>query len=143
MVINKSITYFIDSNVFLRVLVKENEKSYQDCFKLLEFVQSKKIIAITSDLVLAEINWVLESYYRFDKEKVILALEGIINLTGLKIKNATDISEAIEFYKSNKVKYIDAVIASDRIFKSNGIIISYDRDFDRLGIKRNQPEQVI
>lgn len=139
----KSLVYFIDSNIFLRVLVKEEETSFRDCLKLLEKVQNKKIIALTSDLVLAEINWVLESYYKFSKEKVVAALEGIVNLKGLKIKNSTNISQALELYKENKVKFIDALIASDKIFVSSGIIISYDKDFDRLKIKRKEPRQIV
>ena len=135
--------YFIDSNVFLRVLVKEDETSFRSCVKLLEKVNIKKMQALTSDLVLAEVSWVLNSYYDFSKAKVISALEGIVNLTGLKIKNTTDISTAIDLYKNNKVKFIDALIASDKMFALNGIVISYDKDFDKLGIKRKEPDQII
>ena len=135
--------YFIDSNVFLRVLVKEDETSFRSCVKLLEKVNNKKMQALTSDLVLAEVSWVLNSYYDFSKLKVISALEGIVNLTGLKIKNTTDISTAIDLYKNNKVKFIDALIASDKMLALNGIVISYDKDFDKLGIKRKEPAQVI
>lgn len=135
--------YFIDSNVFLRVLVKEDEKSFRECFNFLQLAQNKKISAITSDLVLAEINWVLESYYKFNKSQVISALEGIVNLKGLTIKSATDPLTAIELYKRSSVKFIDTIIVSDKIFRSNGIIISYDRDFDKLGIVRKEPAQII
>ena len=135
--------YFIDSNVFLRVLVKEDETSFRSCVKLLEKVNNKKMQALTSDLVLAEVSWVLNSYYDFSKLKVISALEGIVNLTGLKIKNTTDISTAIDLYKNNKVKFIDALIASDKMLALNGIVISYDKDFDKLDIKRIEPDQII
>ncbi len=136
------IIYFIDSNVFLRVLIKEDGKSFSDCYKLMSLIENKTISAVTSDLVLAEINWVLESYYKFAKAQVVSALEGIVSLKGLSIKSNSDSIQAIEFYKKHNVKFIDALIASDKIFNSNAIIVSYDRDFDKLGVKRIEPDEI-
>lgn len=139
---DNNIVYFIDSNIFLRVLIKEDEKSFQECFRLLNLAQNKKITAYTSDLVLAEINWVLESFYKFNKSQVVSALEGIVNLKGLTIKSATNPLTAVDLYNQNNVKFVDAVIASDKIFRLNAVIISYDRDFDKLNVIRKEPIQI-
>ena len=138
---DKPQTYFIDSNIFLRTLIKEDEKTFKECFNFLSLVQNKKIRAVTSDLVLAEINWVLESYYKFSKVKVISALEGITNLRGLTIKSATNPIVAVDLYQRNDIKFIDALTASDKLFASGTIIVSYDKDFDKLKIVRVIPSQ--
>lgn len=139
MVNDKAPLYFIDSNIFLRTLIKEDEKSFNACYKFLEKVHSKQIQAQTSDLVLAEVNWVLESYYKFSKEQVISALEGIVNLNGLTIKSNSNCPAAISLFKKSKVKFIDALIASDKLFGGNSVIVSYDKDFDKLGLSRIKP----
>ena len=78
-------TYFVDSNIFLRVLIKDNKKQYQESFTFLEAVKQNKLIAITNTPVLAEIVWTLLSFYKFPKEKVISGVKSIVQLNGLKI----------------------------------------------------------
>lgn len=135
--------YFIDSNIFLRVLVKENENFFQDCFALLKQIEERKIKAITSVLILAEIDWVLEGFYQFSKERAIEAIEGILKLKGLKFVDSFDFSLFLHYYGKNKVKFVDALIASEKIFSKENIkIISYDKDFDKLGLKRLEPAQI-
>jgi len=134
--------YFIDSNIFLRVLVKENEKVFQDCFALLKKIEGKKIKAITSVLILAEIDWVLEGFYQFSKERAIEAIEGILKLKGLKFVDSFNFSLFLYYYGKNSVKFIDALIASEKVFckdKEKVAIISYDKDFTRLGLQRLEP----
>ncbi|MDP2951206.1 MAG: hypothetical protein Q8N55_02370, partial [bacterium] len=84
--------YFIDSNIFLRVFVKENEKVFQDCLNLLKKAETKQIKVFTSVLVLAEIDWVLEGFYRFSKERALEAIESIFKLKGLRFIDAFDFS---------------------------------------------------
>lgn len=135
---------FIDTNIFLRVLVEEgNNKVFNDCFKLLEAVKFKKVTGYTSSIVLAEINWTLGSYYSFPKEEVIEALESIINLKNLRITDNFNIMDAIQTYKEKKVKFIDCLISSIPEIREKKIpVISYDRDFDKIGVKRLEPSRL-
>lgn len=136
---------FIDTNIFLRVLVEENdEKVFNDCRKLLEKVKFKKISGYTSSLVLAEINWTLNSYYSFPKEDVVEALEGIIHLKNLGIMDDFNAAYAVEIYSENKkVKFIDCLIGSIREIRTGNLpVVSYDKDFDRLGVKRLEPAKL-
>lgn len=136
--------YFIDSNIFLRTLIKEDEKSFRDCYRLLKLVQEKKIKTFTSSLILAEINWVLESFYKFRKSDTVEALKSVLNLRGLKIINKLNPDLAIGIFQNLNVKFIDALIASSpQIFKKEVAIISYDRDFDKIGVIRKEPEAII
>ena len=131
--------YFIDSNIFLRVLIQENVQSFQICSNILAQIESKEIKAVTSDLVLAEIVWVLTSYYNRPRSEIVKSIE-LINNMGMKTANAFDRSIAIRLYGKYSVKYIDALIASiDCIFKKECIVISYDKDFDKLGVRRQEP----
>jgi len=51
---------------------------------------------------------------------------------------------AIEIYEKFPVKFIDALIVSNpKIFKKEITIISYDKDFDKLNVKRKEPKDVL
>jgi len=136
--------YFIDTNIFLRVLIKEKERIFQESFLVLKLIKEKKISAFTSSLVLAEVVWVLNSCYGFKKKEIIQAIKGILNLKNLQIIDKFDPYLAISFYEKYKVKFIDAFIASHYLIsKKEAIIVSYDKDFDKLKLKRKEPSQII
>ena len=136
--------YFIDTNIFLRVFVKDNEKAFKECLVLLTIVKENKIEAYTSSIVLAEINWTLGSYYHFSKPKTIRCIKSILNLRGLKVEDKHEMIRALQLYEKNSVKYIDAVIASDvDILDKRATVVSFDKDFDKLKVLRKEPKQII
>lgn len=138
------VRYFIDTNIFLRTLIKEDIKIFADCYKILEAIKLNKIRGLTSNLVLAEIVWTLSSYYNFSKENIIKALKSIINLRGLKIVDNYQSHVAVSFYEKRSVKYIDAVISSiKQIETKKWVVVSYDQDFDKLGVLRKEPSLVL
>lgn len=139
---SKTKPVFIDTNVFLRVLVKEDEQAYQQCISFLKKISEGKIKAITSTLVFLEINFVLLSFYKFQKEKVQQALESILDLPHLKIVDIFNMREAIEIYKETKIKFVDCLLAS-LLKKKDLKIVSYDLDFDKLKIKRLTPKDFV
>lgn len=137
-------SYFIDTNIFLRVLVKEDERVFNECFAFLEQVKAGNIRAYTSSLVLSEVNWVLAKLYGFDKTEVVAALKSITHLRNLKISDTCSASEAVSMYEANNVKFIDSMLASNDVFtKKNAYMVSYDRDFDTLGINRKEPKELV
>jgi len=136
--------YFIDSNIFLRALTKDNETQTKFCAKFLKAIKENKIDAYTSTVVLSEVVWTLQTYYHFAKENVIKALKSIINLRGLKIDDIYDHLEASELYDKYPIKFVDALIASDsQILEKKVTIVSYDKDFDKLSVIRKEPNDII
>ncbi|OGG00592.1 hypothetical protein A3D78_02325 [Candidatus Gottesmanbacteria bacterium RIFCSPHIGHO2_02_FULL_39_14] len=135
--------YFIDSNVFLRLLIIDNKKQYNDCFSFIEAIKQNKFDAITNTLVLAEIVWTLLSFYKIPKEKVIEGIKGIVQLRGLKIIDSYNQLLALKLYEIYSIKYIDSLIASSEGISNKKIcIVSYDTDFDKLRLLRKEPGQV-
>lgn len=135
--------YFVDTNIFLRTLIKENEKSFTECYRFLQAVKTNKIKAVTSTIILAEIVWTLSSYYIFPKEKITQAIRSIINLRGLKIIDKFNHLKAIELFEKKQVKYIDTLISSmEKISQRQWIVVSFDHDFDKLGITRKEPKEI-
>lgn len=136
--------YFVDTNIFLRVLELEDQKIFNECSNLLKLINNSEINAYTSNFVLAELVWVLDSSYGESKSKITKSIDGILKLNGLKILDDVDTFKTLELFSKKSVKYIDALIASNSEIQSKKMtVISYDKDFDKLGVKRIEPSDIL
>lgn len=135
--------YFIDTNVFLRVIAVESLSQRDDCLAFFHKVKHNKIKVVTSTEVLAEVVWVLKSYYKLSKSKICESVRSIINLKGLKLVQSNRLKEAVEIYETKSVKFIDAMIASIKpIYEKKWVVVSYDKDFDKIGVIRMEPKNI-
>ena len=135
--------YFLDTNVFLRTLIKEDPESFSACVKLLEKIKKGKIKAVTSSLVLAEIGWTLSSFYKFNKDDVVRSIRSVINLHGLSIEDQVDWLFAIDTFSRKKVKLIDCLIASRReIRERKWTIVTFDQEFKKLKVLTATPADI-
>jgi len=99
---------FVDTNVFLRFFVRDVESFYHKAKALFEKAESGHVKLETSDIVIAEIVWVLESYYDFSKAEIKEIVETVLETKNLKVANNSRLKEAIELYSSGKMDFIDA-----------------------------------
>ncbi|MEK7524747.1 MAG: PIN domain-containing protein [Patescibacteria group bacterium] len=135
--------YFIDTNVFLRVLIKEDPESFNSGLKLLEKVKKGNIKAVTSSLVLAEISWTLGSFYKFKKNDIVRSIKSIISLHGLTIVDEIDWLYALDLYSAKKTKLIDCLIASKKeIREKKWPVVTYDQDFKKLSVHSITPAEI-
>lgn len=135
--------YFVDTNVFLRTLVKEDTDSFNDCLKFLRGIKENQWSAVTTPIVLAEVAWTLGSYYRFPKSAIIRGIQSIVNIRGLTIGGNHQVAEAVDLYRDHSVKFVDAMIASiPQIRMHEWIVISYDHDFDAIDCLRKEPGDI-
>jgi len=129
---------------FLRPIVKDDQKKLSDCERFFRQIKKFGPISFVSDAVLAEIVWVLRSFYKLDKETISGSLARIINIKNIKVLNGFKIREAIDLYQKNNIKFVDALIASHpKIQSKEMVVVSYDRDFDKLDVIRKEPGEII
>jgi len=99
---------FVDTNVFLRFFVRDVESLYQKAKELFEKAEKGEIKLDTSDLVIAEIVWVLESYYDFSKAEIKEVVDTILETKNIKVANHARVKEAVHLYAAGKMDFIDA-----------------------------------
>ena len=91
-------------------------------------------------MVIAEIIWVLESYYELPKKKVREMLEKTLITPFLFCPQKDLILNALSLYDEKNIDYIDAYNAS--ILREKGIteVYSYDGHYDRIDwVSRTEP----
>ena len=140
----KGLSYFLDSNIFLRPLVKDDLQKAKECEILFEKIKRGEIKAFTSNLILAEIVWLCSRFYKIEKEEIIKILRSILYYRNLKIIDKFDPYLALEIYRKYNIKFIDALSSSNpKIYQKKAIVVSYDKDFDKIGVIRKEPKDLI
>ena len=131
---------FIDTNLFLRYFTRDDEKKAQKVLGLLKRVEKNEEKIITSSLVMFEVIFTLESFYKIPREEIKELLYPILDLRSLKLSDKEVFREALDLFTQKKLSFADAFNASFAIKKGVKEIYSYDKNFDKLeGIERVTP----
>lgn len=125
----------IDTNLIIRFLVNDDPQKADRVEKILKDKESKNILL---DTVVAEIIWVLTSYYELDKKTTIEKIEALIHLESIKC-NSQLLGKSLTIWRDHPISFIDAYIIA--VAEEVGAdIYSYDRKFDKVkSIKRREP----
>jgi len=130
----------IDANIILRFLTNDNPTQAAACENLLREVESGQTQVYLADIILADIVWTLEKYYRVEKSQIRTKLTQILALSGLRCVSKNIITAALDIYCDKNIDWTDAFVASQMLTANQNEIYSYDKDFDRIdGVKRIEP----
>ena len=123
---------FLDTNIFIRFLTDDVPAKADACEKIFKKAVEKEETLFTTDLVIAEIVWVLESFYELPKKEIQDKVEKILNTPNLICPHKDQILSALVLYSEKNIDYIDACNALT--LKEKGIeeLYSYDKHYDRI-----------
>lgn len=123
---------FLDTNIFIRFLTDDVPEKVDACEEIFKKAVEKQETLFTTDLVIAEIVWVLESFYELPKNEIQDKVEKILNTPNLICPHKDLILNALILYSEKNIDYIDAYNAL--ILKENDIeeLYSYDKHYDRI-----------
>lgn len=131
---------FVDTNIFLRYLTGDDKVKFENCQMMLKKTHEGKIIIATSNMVIAELIWTLQSYYKVPKADIMEKISLIVGEKHLFIPDKDIIAEALVLFGRKNVDYIDAYNAVFMRHHGMDAIYSYDKDFDLLeGVRRTEP----
>ena len=123
---------FLDTNVFLRFYLRDDEAKAERCRDLLVAIGSGKEDAMTSSLVIAEVIWVLERTYRRSRKEVADFVMSVLALPHLALPGKHVLETAIDCYAEQDIDFIDAYNAALMGVEGVRIIYTYDRHFAQL-----------
>ena len=130
----------IDANIILRFLTNDIPKQADRCTGLLKRIESGSEEVWIPDLVLADIVWTLEKFYKQPKQRIQELLIPILELKGLRHNNKKISKLAFQLYVEKNIDWIDAFVVAQMITQKKREIYSYDSDFDKVDdINRLEP----
>ncbi len=71
---------FVDTNFFLRFLLADNKKQFEEVKTLFNQAAQGRVNLFTSIVVYFEIYWVLSSFYKQNKVDIVNTLEHILEM---------------------------------------------------------------
>ena len=133
-------TTFVDTNIFLRYLTKDDPSTYEKCREMFKRAMKGEIAIITSGMVIAELVWTLLSFYRVPKAEVIEKVSVIVGTKNLTIPERHIVADALVLYARKHIDFIDAYNAVFMRYHDLREIYSYDEDFELIeDIRRREP----
>lgn len=128
---NKAV--FIDTNLFLRYLTNDVPAQADAVEILLQQAATAETQLVTNSLVLAEIVWTLESFYHLSKSDVQEKILAILNTPGLEVADGDLALQAISWYVTYNVDFIDAYNAVWLLSQGLDTVYTFDhKHFVRL-----------
>lgn len=131
---------FLDTNILLRYLTRDDEQKAQRALALLLKVERGEERIITSSLVIFEVVFTLQSFYKVPRQRIKELILPIIALRGLQLPDKSVYNHAFDLYTSKNISFADAYNAAYMLSEEISNIYSWDRDFDKIeGIIRVEP----
>jgi predicted nucleic acid-binding protein len=131
---------FVDSNVVLRFLTGEPPEMAQQAHTLFAAVDRGQIRLVLEEVVVAEIVWVLQSFYGHKPADISRTLLQLIAHEGIECRGKARLAEALTLYADRRIDLTDALLAASVYASGERTVYSFDRHFDRLeGITRRVP----
>ena len=125
---------FIDTNIFLRFLTKDDPSKAAKCRQLLQSASEGVLKLYTTDLVVAELIWVLQSpkTYNLNPAEICEIIMPLLTIKNLYFPSKKVFPDIMELFQTENIDYIDAY--NSVIMKGRKIdtIYSYDKHFDQL-----------
>lgn len=127
----------VDSNLIIRFLAEDDSVKADAVERLLRNADPNELEI--PDVIIAEIAWVLLSFYKLSKEEVIEKLEGLLTLENLKLNRGV-LKRTIDIFRQYNLSYTDAYLSAYALENNAGAIYSYDEGLDKVKeIKRFKP----
>ena len=130
---------WVDANILLRLITNDPLDLAERSTRLVQRAEQGDITLRVSPLVVAEIVWVLNSFYKYSRTQVAEVLIPLLTSEGLLLENSDQIIAALEQMATVNVDFADAYLAE--IARQQGeAVVSFDRDFRKLNISWIDPE---
>jgi len=130
------VTAFVDTNILVRHLTGDPPGQARRATRYLETAEE----LLLSDLIAAEVAYVLESYYEVPRTRVAETLRAILAFPTIRVVDTDLLRRAIEVYEVDRLDFADAYLVATAERTGIGVIASFDRSIDRVAtVRREEP----
>lgn len=130
--------FWIDANLILRFLTQEPVHLAERALRFFERAENGEITLHITPLIVAEVVWVLGSFYKYSREEICEVLVPFLSSQGLFVHEQDLVIHALETMASANVDFVDAYLA-ETAQQTGYAVASFDKDFRRLDIPWHEP----
>ncbi len=135
--------YHLDANVILRFLLADDPRQSPKARGLFELAQAGKLVLHASHVCMAEVTWVLHSYYAFERDKLARTLRELVLLEGFVVENELVMLDAYDRFGRVNADFIDCYTAA-LAKHAAAVVVTEDRDFRKFSdVTARRPTEVV
>ena len=128
----------IDTNVLVRHLTGDPPEMAQRATRFLSTSSPGDLVLV--DLVVAEVVYVLESFYKAPRAQVAEAVRSIIGFEAITVVDQETLLRAIGVYEVDRIDFAEAYLVAVAESADVAQVVSFDRSIDRMGtVRRVEP----
>ena len=131
---------WVDANVILRFLTGEPETMARQVLQLMARAERGEVVLFISPLVLAEVIWVLKSFYKYSMGEIRGTILPLISADGIEVADRDLTVRAIELASDRNVDFINAYLAVHAAQSKEAVCTLDESDFNRLPVAWVLPE---
>jgi predicted nucleic acid-binding protein len=140
MLVKAELQRFLDTNVIVRFLTRDDPQAAERALDLLRRVEHREERVATSAMVIMEAVSTLEHMYGVPRERIRRDLDVLISLRGLSLPGKRLLRRALVLYGATRLSFVDAYHATYMEHRRMPEIYSWDCDFDAIeGVYRVEP----
>jgi len=113
----------LDTNILIRFLISDNKEQTFKIRKL--FLKSPKKNLEIPDLVIAEVIYVLLSFYKIPKAEIVDKIASLID-SQIFVINEKIIKTALDIFKKENISFVDAYLCSLVVNGENSLLYTFD-----------------
>jgi len=127
---------FLDTNVVIRHLTGDPPAQARRATAFLE----RAYELLVPDLIVAEVVYVLESFYEVKPTRVAELVRGVIAFPAILVVDEPMLLRALEVYEVERIDFSEAYLVASAEASGVESIVSFDRSIDRITtIQRIEP----
>ena len=129
-------TAFVDTNILVRHLTGDPPELAARATRHLAGADG----LLLPDLILAEVAYVLESFYETPRAQVATTLRAVLAFPAIRVIDADLLQRTVEIYEVHRLDFADAYLVASAERTGIGVIASFDKAIDRVGtVRREEP----
>jgi predicted nucleic acid-binding protein len=122
------LTAFVDTNIIIRHLTGDPPDMAAPATALLNSADQ----LFLPDLVVAEIVYVLESFYNVAVEEVARLVRSVVAFSPIRTLDPALLLRSIEVYETHRIDFAEAYLVASAEATGVTDIVSFDRSIDRV-----------
>jgi len=105
----------LDTNILVRLLVRDHEEQYQRVVDLLMRDGERPDSFHVNHVVLVETAWVLRSDYRLGRGEIADALQSLLDIGSFHIQHRERVASALNLFRESKADFADCLISVENL----------------------------
>ena len=125
----------LDTNVIVRYIMQDDPEQVAVAVGVIEGELDHDNPGFITQIVLAEIIWVLRTVYRIPKAGLITVVDSLLTTRQLRVEHSESVFRALRAYRAGNGDFSDALIAAVGAANGCSETLTFDRKAASFGMR--------